>query len=96
MAQHARGQYLPLHKEMEHALAHIFETMDKEFFDYKGADGLARVKNQVETWFDTHIRHPAAEAFRGPFCHYIKKGAGRRKMLITRHRADVVRRRLFL
>ena len=63
MAQHARGQYLPFHKEMEHALAHIFETMDKEFFDYKGADGLARVKNHVKTWFDTHIQQPAAEAF---------------------------------
>ncbi len=62
MSQHARGQYLPFHHQMEHFLAHIFETLDSHF-GYRGADGLARIKRHVETWFDGNVRKPAEHAF---------------------------------
>ena len=62
MQQHARGQHLPFHEDMENLLAHLLKTLDSHF-EYRGADGILYVKGHVENWFDSNIRQPARAAF---------------------------------
>jgi len=62
LSQHAAGQYLPFHHEMEDHLARVFEIIDSHF-GYTAADTASALKEHVEQWFDTHVRQPAAQAW---------------------------------
>jgi hypothetical protein len=62
MQQHASGQYVPLHKEMEGLLAHVFEGVDSIFAHWPG-DHAAKITLNVQSWFGDHVTKPGTEAW---------------------------------